>query len=98
MTGGRILAGGKAGEVNRASIDVQRPCYALVKITYSPGLVARGDGERTRPVRVIPDYGAVPLSPGRHEVEVSYQPGPLKPLLFLAGIALFVLAARRSEE
>jgi uncharacterized membrane protein len=93
---GRIIAESKAGEVYRASIDVQRPCYALVKITYFPGLVARVDGKRARLVRVTSDFGAVPLSPGRHKVEVTYQPGPLKPLLFLAGIALFVLAARPS--
>jgi hypothetical protein len=94
MPAGRILGESKTAEVYRASIDAPRPCYALVKITYFPGLVARVDGKRTRMVRVTPDFGAVQLTPGRHQVEVSYQPGPLKPLLFLAGIALFVLAAR----
>jgi uncharacterized membrane protein len=96
MPAGRILAESKTDEVYRASVDVQRPCYALVKITYFPGQVARVDGKRARLLRVTPDFGAVRLTAGRHEVEVSYQPGPLKPLLFLAGIALFVLAARPS--
>ena len=93
---GTILAESKTGEVYRASIDVQRPCYTLIKITYFPGLVARVDGQRAPLIRVTPDFGAVSLTPGRHEVEVSYRPGPLKPLLFLAGIALFALAARPS--
>lgn len=93
---GQILSESKTAEIYRASIDVQRPCYALVKITWFPGLMARVDGQRTPLVRVTPDFGAVPLTPGHHEVEVRYQPGPLKPLLFLAGIVLFVLAARPS--
>ncbi len=53
------------------------------------------DGQRAPIFRVSPDFGAIALLPGHHEVEVRYQPGPLKPLLFLAGIALFILAARR---
>jgi uncharacterized membrane protein len=93
---GRILAESKAGESYRATIDVQRPCYALIKITYFPSLVAQVDGERAPLIRVSPDFGAVPLAAGHHEVEVHYQPGPLKPFLFLACIILFVLVARPS--
>jgi hypothetical protein len=93
---GRILSESKVRENYRASIDAQRACYALIKITYFPGLVARVDGRRAPLIRVSPDFGAIPLTPGHHEVEVRYQPGPLKPLLFLAGIVLFVLAARPS--
>jgi hypothetical protein len=91
---GHILNEAKVGEIYRATIDVQRPCYALIKITYFPGLVATVDGHRERLIRVLPDFGAIPLATGHHEVEVRYQPGPLKPLLFLAGIVLFVLVAR----
>jgi hypothetical protein len=91
---GRVLAESKTGEIYRARIDAERACYALIKITYFPGLVARVDGKRAPLVRVSPDFGAIPLTPGQHEVEVRYRPGPLKPLLFLAGIVLFALAAR----
>ncbi|HZZ09045.1 MAG TPA: hypothetical protein VFE43_10910 [Candidatus Binataceae bacterium] len=93
---GRVLAESKTGEIYRASIDAERACYALIKITYFPGLVARVDGRRAPLVRVSPDFGAIPLTPGQHEVEVRYRPGPLKPLLFLAGIVLFALVARPS--
>jgi hypothetical protein len=91
---GQILTESKVGESYRATIDVQRPCYALIKITYFPGLLARVDGKRMPLIRVFPDFGAIALTPGHHEVEVSYHPGPLKPLLFLAGIMLFILTAR----
>ncbi|MGB6564305.1 MAG: hypothetical protein WBE69_17035 [Candidatus Binataceae bacterium] len=94
---GHILLESKAGETYRATIDVLRPCYGFIKITYFPGLVARIDGKRERLIRVFPDFGAFALTPGRHEVEVRYEPGPLKPLLFLAGIGLFVLTARPSR-
>ncbi len=90
---GQILAESKVDETYRATIDVQRPCYALVKITYFPSLAATVDGKRERLIRVSPDFGAIALTPGHHEVEVSYQPGPLKPLLFVAGILMFALVA-----
>ena len=80
---GRILTESKAGETYRMTVDVERPCYAFIKITYFPSLVATVDGKRTRLIRVFPDFGAIPLTPGHHEVEVRYQPGPLKPFLFL---------------
>ncbi len=91
---GQILSETKVGEDYRASIDAQRLCYALIKITYHPGLVAWVDGQRAPLLRVSPDFGAIALVPGHHDVEVRYQPGPLKPLLLLVGLALFVLAVR----
>ena len=91
---GQVVAESKVGETYRATVNVQRPCYAYIKITYFPSLVATVDGQRAPLIRVFPDFGAIPLTPGHHEVEVSYQPGPLKPLLFLAGILMFVLVAR----
>jgi hypothetical protein len=93
---GRVLTESKVTEAYRATIDVQRPCYAYIKITYFPRLVATLDGKREPLIRVFPDFGAIPLNPGHHEVEVSYRPGPLKPFLFLFGLALFVLTTRPS--
>ncbi len=93
---GTIVAESKAGETYRATIDAQRPCYALIKITYFPDLVATVDGKAERIIRVFPDFGAIPLTAGHHEVEVRYKPGPLKPILFFAGILMFVLVGRPS--
>ena len=93
---GHIVAESKINETYRATVDVQRHCYALIKITYFPGLVATVDGKREPLLRVSPDFGAIPLTSGHHEVEVSYHPGPLKPLLFFLGLALFVLTTTSS--
>ena len=93
---GRILAESKAGELYRATIDVERPCYALIKITYHPDLIALVDGRQTKLLRVSPDFGAIPLIPGHHQVEVRYHPGPLKPLLLIVGLTLFILTAAPS--
>jgi hypothetical protein len=90
---GRILAESKVDEVYRATIDAARSCYGLIKITYFPGLVVRVDGKREPLIRVFPDFGAFSLGAGHHEVEVSYSPGPLKPLLFIGGLVLFVLVS-----
>jgi hypothetical protein len=90
---GHITTESKLNEIYRATIDVQRPCYALIKVTYFPSLVAIVDAVRTPLLRVSPDFAAFPLSPGHHEVEVTYRPGLLKPFLFLLGLVLFVMVA-----
>jgi hypothetical protein len=87
---GHIVREWKEGETYHASIVTHRPCYALVKITYYPGLVATVDGRESPLVRVTPGFAAVPLAAGTHDVDVRYAPGPLKPALFVAGLLLFV--------
>ena len=52
-----------------------RPCYALIKITYFPGLVARVDGRRARLIRVTPDFGAVRAYPGLMRSRSVISPG-----------------------
>jgi 6-pyruvoyl-tetrahydropterin synthase related domain len=86
---GRVVSESKHGEVYEARLFVERPCYALVKITWFPDLVATVDGVAARTLRVTPGFAAVALSPGTHTVVVGYQPGPLKPVLFAAGLFVF---------
>jgi uncharacterized membrane protein YfhO len=57
-----------------------------VKITWNPDLIATVDGKRAVLIRVTPGFGAVAVPDGQHDVEVSYQPGPLRGILFLVGI------------
>lgn len=91
---GRILNESKDGETYRAHLELDRPCYALLKMTWHPDLVATVDGRPTPIFRVTPGFGAVPVPAGRHNVEVRYVPGPLKPLLLALGILLFVVLTR----
>ncbi|MFZ5786497.1 MAG: hypothetical protein ACOY3Y_08640, partial [Acidobacteriota bacterium] len=96
---GRILGETKRGEVYSAELETVRPCLALLKITYDPGLRAAVDGVPAPTIRVSPGFVAVPVEAGRHEVEVLYRPGPLRPILLVLGVlgATLSLAAFRRE-
>ncbi|HZI64564.1 MAG TPA: 6-pyruvoyl-tetrahydropterin synthase-related protein, partial [Thermoanaerobaculia bacterium] len=91
---GRVVAESKQGEVYRARLDLVRPCYAFVKTSFHPGLAARVDGRPAPIVRVTPGFGAVPVSAGVHEIEVRYDPGSLKALLFVFGLVAFAVSTR----
>jgi hypothetical protein len=91
---GRIITELKNGERHGAVVKAERNCYALVKITYFPDLVAQVDRHQAPVIRVSPDFAAV--TSGYHLVEVYYRPGLLEPFLFFVGLAVFVLTARSS--
>ncbi len=97
---GEVISESKDGETYSARLAILRPCYALLKITYFPGQQATVDGKPAPIYRVYPDFCAIPVGPGEHRVEVRYRPGPLKPILLVAGIMLAGLIAqamRRSD-
>jgi uncharacterized membrane protein len=97
---GKIISEIKQGETYSARLAVLRPCYALLKITYYPGLQATVDGKPVPIFRVYPDFCAIPVAPGEHQVEVRYRPGPLKAILLLAGfvfVGLIAQAMRRPD-
>ncbi|HLH75766.1 MAG TPA: hypothetical protein VKV28_03065 [Candidatus Binataceae bacterium] len=85
---GTILSEHKRDEVYSARVIAKRACYAMLKITYFPGLRARVDGQPAPILRVFPNFCAVALAPGEHRIAIRYAPGPLKPLLLLAGIVV----------
>jgi stage V sporulation protein SpoVS len=97
---GEVISESKQGETYSARLAVLRPCYALLKITYFPGQNATVDGKPAPIFRVYPDFCAIPVGPGEHTVEVRYRPGPLKPILLLAGIlaAGFIAQAIRRPD
>jgi uncharacterized membrane protein len=90
---GEIISEQRNGEEHSAEIRAVRPCYALIKITWFPDLVATVDGRATEIIRVTPGFGAIAVGAGTHHVEVRYAPGPLKPILFLVGIVIVGLCA-----
>jgi hypothetical protein len=92
---GRVLEETKDGEVYRARVEALRPCFAVVRITWHPDLVAELDGTRVPLTQVTPGFAALALPPGNHRIVVRYEPGPLKPLLLIAGVAAFVLLSLR---
>ncbi len=91
---GEVISESKEGETYSARLAILRPCYALLKITYFPGQQATVDGKPTPIFRVYPNFCAIPVGPGEHQVEVRYRPGPIKPILLVAGFILVGLIAQ----
>ena len=90
---GEVLEETKAGEVYTARVHMARPAYALLKITWDPYLAATVDGAPVPVLRVTPGFAAVRVQPGTHQVTVRYAPGPLRPVLLVSGLLLFVLSS-----
>ena len=88
---GRVISETKVGEVYSARLDVIRPAYAFIKITWSPDLTATVDGVPAPVIHVAPGFGAVPVPAGSHDVTVTYSPGPLKAVLFFLGAGAFIV-------
>jgi hypothetical protein len=92
---GLVVSESKNGETYSARLAVLRPCYALLRITYFPGQQATIDGKPAPIFRVYPDFCAIPVARGEHQIEVRYHPGPIKPILLIAGILLVGLIAQK---
>jgi uncharacterized membrane protein len=90
---GHIVNERKEGETYAAKVQLLRPCYAFLKITWDPDLVATVDGRRALVLPVTPGFAAVPVPAGSHMVEVRYAPGPMRPILLILGGLGFVAAA-----
>lgn len=91
---GEVVSESKQGETYSARLALLRPCYALLKITYFPGQEATVDGKPAPIYRVYPDFCAIPVGTGEHQIEVRYRPGPIKPILLIAGFILVGLIAQ----
>ncbi len=91
---GEIISESKEGETYSARLAILRPCYVLLKITYFPGQQATIDGKPAPIFRVYPNFCAIPVGPGEHRIEVRYHPGPIKPILLIAGFILVGLIAQ----
>lgn len=81
-----------ADEIYSAELQLERDCHALFKVTWDPKLVAHVDGNPTQLLEVTPGFAAIPVPAGKHTVTVHYQPGPLRPLLLIAGLLAFAIA------
>ncbi len=86
---GRVIEEQKSGEIYSSRIEVDRPAYAFLKITWNPDLKATVDEHPAPIFHVTPGFGAVPIPAGQHRVVVRYHPSPLKSLLFFLGLACF---------
>jgi hypothetical protein len=94
---GEIAAQRQRGQEYQADLAVSRPAYALFKMTWHPNWVAWVDGRIQPTAMLSPGFIGVPVSPGRHTVRLSYQPGTWKLSMALAGLFL-VLCAVAAER
>lgn len=72
------------------TVHVEEPCYLLAKATFHPNWRVTVDGAPREAVMLAPAFLGVALSPGQHQVELRYQPRPLRTGLRWLG-ALFLL-------
>ncbi|HEX2120913.1 MAG TPA: hypothetical protein VHL59_04655, partial [Thermoanaerobaculia bacterium] len=88
---GTVAAEERRGETHRAEMDVtSERCFALFKMTYHPRWRARVDGALQTPVMLTPGFIGIPLTRGRHAIEMEYEGSFAKLVLLFAAIPLFL--------
>lgn len=96
---------GAAGSVEGGRIDLadgavdldvraRRRAVVVVKANWDPRWHATVDGRAVRTVAVAPTWVAVPVPPGRHQVELRYESWPWTVPTLLVGWLGLVLVAR----
>lgn len=95
---GEILQAHRHGEDFSAELRVDRPAHLLLKMSFHPGWRAKVDGRPAETVHLLPSFVGVALERGRHEVELTYDPGGSRTILALMGalvLVVFHVAERR---
>jgi hypothetical protein len=84
-----------------ATVEAAAPGYVIFSRTFFPAWQARVDGDRARVLVANARELAVPVSAGRHRIEIAYDRGPfrrgvaLQAAAFLAAVGV-ALATRRA--
>ena len=77
-------------------------CLAIFKMSFHPDWQAKVDGKPTEKVAVFPFYLAVPVTPGVHTIEFTYQPGKIKVILLFGELiivtCLVFLFIKKSDQ
>lgn len=98
-----LVAGetGREGEVevvtttaNKVLLTVDSPTEALLFVSqnYYPGWKAFVDGKRQKIIKANFSFGAIPVSQGRHKVELVYDPYSFKIGVLISALTLLLLA------
>jgi uncharacterized membrane protein YfhO len=69
----------------------------MLKTSYHPGWAVTIDGKNTDTVMVSPGYLAAKITPGTHQVTVTYSSPLYRSILLLAGIILLAAIFFRKE-
>jgi len=96
---GRVESSERNNETYRAVVNLDRPAYALFKMTFHPNWRAAVDHKIRPTVMLSPGFLGVPVEAGTHDIEFWYEPGTMKSILLVAGVLTLVglVAAERSQ-
>jgi hypothetical protein len=83
---GVIQSEHEAGDTYRADCDVSRPAYVLFKMTWHANWRANVDSRPVAISMLSPGFIGVPVSRGRHSIELRYEGSAWKLWLALAGL------------
>ena len=94
---GRVERERRDGETYRASIDVNRPSFALFKMTWHANWKAYIDGKLETTAMLSPGFIGVSVPAGRHDIVMRYEPDGHKGLWGIAGLigVLLLLVCER---
>jgi hypothetical protein len=87
---GTIQSEKEGADAYRADCNVSRPAYVLFKMTWHPNWRAIVDGRPAVTAMLSPGFIGVPISPGRHTIEMRYEGSAWKLWLALAGLIAVV--------
>ena len=88
--GGRVLRVERKGEDFTVDVEATGEAHLLLKVTYHPLWRALIDGAPAPTVHLMPSYVGVRVPPGRHRIELRYDPGALPATLVAFGVLLYV--------
>ena len=74
----------------RVRLEAPAPGAVVFPVSFHPRLRATVDGRAARPRPVLPGYAAVPVSAGRHEVELVYRTDRRKDLLLATALVALI--------
>ncbi|HWZ30193.1 MAG TPA: glycosyltransferase family 39 protein [Bryobacteraceae bacterium] len=88
---GEILSERHDGDLHSATLEAARNGYVLYKTTWHPNWRATVDGQAVRTVMLSPGFVGVPVTTGRHELQLRYQPERWKAVLAILGPLLGIV-------
>ena len=71
---GRVLESGREEGAYQARVDVFESATVLFRMSYHPGWQAHVDGDEADVIMLAPSYMGIPVSPGQHDVVLTYRP------------------------
>lgn len=88
---GDVLAEQHDEQIYRAEIEAARPSYVLLKTTWHPNWKATVDREPVRTAMLSPGFIGIPVTAGRHSIQIHYEPQAWQPILAIAGACFALL-------